>query len=62
MAGMVTGHRFLHNFRKYKFLLYQLVSRDIKNQVLNNLNYPLKVFHHQLKKGIQNKNGTIGMI
>ena len=32
MAGKVTGHRFLHNFRKYKFLLYQLVSRDIKTK------------------------------
>jgi len=30
MAGNITGHRFLYNFRKYKFLLYQLVSRDIK--------------------------------
>lgn len=26
----ITNHRFLYNFRKYKFLLYQLVIRDIK--------------------------------
>ncbi|MBI5458357.1 ABC transporter permease [Methanobacterium sp.] len=31
-SGNVTGHRFLSNFRKYKFLLYQLVSRDIKTK------------------------------
>jgi len=30
MAVNITEHRFLYNFRKYKYLLYQLVSRDIK--------------------------------
>ena len=28
----ITGHRFIYNFRKYKFLLYQLLIRDIKNK------------------------------
>lgn len=31
-TGKITGHRFLYNFGKYKFLLYQLVSRDIKTK------------------------------
>lgn len=26
----ITNHRFIYNFRKYKFLLYQLIIRDIK--------------------------------
>ena len=26
----ITSHKFLYNFRKYRFLLYQLVIRDIK--------------------------------
>lgn len=33
----ITGHRFLYNFGKYKFLLYQLIIRDIKTKYRNSL-------------------------
>jgi lipopolysaccharide transport system permease protein len=32
VAEQITGHRFLLNFGKYRFLLYQLVMRDIKTK------------------------------
>lgn len=32
VIGKLTRHRFLYNFGKYKYLLYQLIIRDIKTK------------------------------